>query len=173
MQSEMVLAEALSAQINAEYYSAYLYLSMSSAAVNLGLKGFSNWLFVQAQEELAHGTNIFNYMLDRGSTPKLTQIAEPPNSYASIGSIFSSALKHEQSVTKSINSIATLAMKEGDHACYQFLMWYVNEQVEEEATFTDIIDRLNLIGDNKGMLLPLDNELGTRVFVNPFPAKNN
>jgi len=165
------LTSALSEQVNAEYYSAYIYLSMSATADGMGLKGVANWLFAQAQEEMAHGTNIYEYILERGATPAFNVIEKPPASFASVNEIFEMTLAHEQKVTKRINDIATLAMQEHDHACYQFMMWYVNEQVEEEASATDILDKLRLIGDSKGLLLSLDRELATRVFVNPFPAK--
>jgi len=165
------LTQALSDQVNAEYHSAYIYLSMSATADGMGLKGVANWLFVQAQEEMAHGTNIYEYVLERGAAPTFEAIEKPPTSFVSVNEIFEMVLAHEQKVTKSINNIATLAMQEHDHACYQFMMWYVNEQVEEEASATDILDKLRLIGDNKGLLLSLDKELSARVFVNPFPAK--
>ncbi|MCL2082671.1 MAG: ferritin [Oscillospiraceae bacterium] len=165
------LTKALSEQVNAEYYSAYLYLAMSAAADKFGLKGVSSWLFVQAQEEMAHGTHIYQYILERGATPSFAAIEQPPASFADVNVIFEMVLSHEQKVTQSINAIATLAMQESDHACYQFMMWYVDEQVEEEASAMDILDRLRLIGNDKGHLLTFDNELGARVFVNPFPAK--
>ena len=167
------LTKALSEQVNAEYHSAYLYLAMSAAAEQYGLKGTANWLFVQAQEEMAHGTNIYKYILDRGAAPSFTAIQQPPASFRDANEIFEATLAHEQKVTQRINAIATLAMKESDHACYQFMMWYVNEQVEEEANATAVLDKLRLIGDNKGLLLALDTELAARVFVNPFPASAN
>jgi ferritin len=167
------LTKALSNQVNEEYYSAYLYLVMSAAADRLGLKGASNWLFVQAQEEMAHGTHIFAYILERGAVPSFAAIEQPAADFADINAIFEMILAHEQKITQSINTIATLAMQEFDHACYQFMMWYVDEQVEEEANATDVLDKLRLVGDNKGALLTLDNELAARVFVNPFPAKAN
>ena len=166
------LTKALSDQVNAEYYSAYLYLSMSAAADKLGLKGTANWLFVQAQEEMAHGTHIYQYILERDAAPTFAAIEQPPASYADINEIFKMVFSHEQKVTKSINAITTLAMQESDHACYQFMMWYVNEQVEEESGAREILDKLGMIGSNKSMLLLLDNELASRVFVNPFPAAN-
>ena len=162
------LTNALSTQVNAEYYSAYMYLSMSSVADGLGLKGTAKWLFTQAQEEMAHGTNIYNYILERGATPTLEAIDKPPTNFANINEIFDGVFAHEQKVTENINDIATLAMKEHDHACYQFMMWYVNEQVEEEASVADILDKLKLIDGNKGLILGLDTDLGKRVFVNPF-----
>ena len=167
------LTKALSDQVNAEYYSAYLYLAMSAAADGLGLKGTANWLFVQAQEELAHGTHMYEYILERGAAVSFAAIEQPPSAFTGIKEIFEMVFAHEQKVTESINAIATIAMQEFDHACYQFMMWYVDEQVEEEANATEVLDKLRLIGDNSAMLLALDNELGARVFVNPFPAKAN
>jgi len=115
------LATALSNQVNAEYYSAFLYPAMSAAASDLGFKGAANWLFIQAQEEMAHGTRIFQYTLDRGSTPSFAAIEKPPTAYTSLDEMFKAVLDHEKKVTKSINAIATLAMQESDHACYQFM----------------------------------------------------
>jgi len=162
------LLTALSEQINAEYYSAYLYLTMSASADQKGFKGTANWFFAQAQEEMAHGTRMYQYVLERGAAPTFAQIDLPPTSFKQIGELFEKTLLHEQEVTKRINAIATLAMQESDHACYQFMMWFVNEQVEEEASVNDILDKLKLIDGNRAMLLTLDNELAARVFVNPF-----
>ena len=164
------LSKALSEQVNAEYYSAYLYLSMSACADQAGLKGVANWLFVQAQEEMAHGTNIYQYILERGAAPSFGEIKAPPSDFSDVSEIFEEVAAHEQLVTQRINAIATMAMQEHDHACYQFIMWYVNEQVEEEASASDILNKMQMIGDNKGLLLNLDNELAARVFVNPFPT---
>jgi len=165
------LTKVLSDQVNAEYYSAYIYLAMSAWADSVSLKGCANWLFAQAQEEMAHGTNIYQYILERGAVPSFSAIAAPESKFNNIIDVFKEVLAHEQKVTKSINNIATLALKEHDHACYQFIMWYVNEQVEEEASASDVLGKLEMIGDNKSMLLTLDNELASRVFVNPFPVK--
>jgi len=167
------LTKALSNQVNAEYYSAYLYLAMSAAADGMGLKGCANWLFVQAREEMAHGTHMFEYLLERGAAPAFEAIDVPPAAFADLKEIFAAVLSHEQKVTARINAIATLAMQEFDHACYQFMMWYVDEQVEEESGVSELLGKLRLIGGNTGLLLALDNELAARVFVNPFPAKAN
>ncbi|MCL2318824.1 MAG: ferritin [Treponema sp.] len=167
------LVKALSDQVNAEYYSAYLYLSMSAYAENATLKGTANWLHVQAQEELAHGMRMYQYILEHGMHPALGAIKAPPATYTGVEDIYKKIVAHEQKVTESINNIATLAMKEHDHACYQFLMWFVNEQVEEEANANDILNKVQMIGDNKGLLLTLDSELAARTFVNPFPAAVN
>lgn len=167
------LTKALSEQVNAEYYSAYLYMAMSSAASKLGLKGVQNWLFVQAQEEMAHGTHIYEYIIERGEVPEFAAIEKPQTAFTGVNEIFEMVLAHEHKVTARINALATLAMQHNDHACYQFMMWYVNEQVEEESGAQEVLDKLSLVDGNKGLLLTLDNELGTRVFVNPFPATAN
>jgi len=154
--------KALSNQVNAEYYSAYLYLAMSASADRMGFKGAAHWLFVQAQEEMGHGTRIYQYILERGAAPSFAAIEKPQTSFADLHKIFAMVLSHEEKVTQSINSIATLAMKELDHACYQFMMWFVNEQVEEEASANDILDKMKMAGDSKGALLALDHQLGKR-----------
>jgi len=166
------LAKALSEQVNAEFYSAYLYQAMSAYAEDAALKGAANWLWIQAREEMSHGIHMYQYILDRGAIPVFAAIKAPPasSSFANLMDVYKAVLSHEQGVTARINNIATLAMKENDHACYQFIMWYVNEQVEEELNAKDIIDRLKLVGDNTGQLLTFDNELAARVFVNPFPT---
>ena len=163
------LTNALSAQINAEYYSAYLYLAMSAYAKHSGFNGFANWLFVQAQEELAHGTHIYHYILDRGAAPSFTAIQQPEVTFNDMNDVFEKVLAHEQKVTEMINNIATLALGENDHACYQFISWYVNEQVEEESDAADIVSKLQMLDGNRGLILSIDSEFATRVFVNPFP----
>ena len=163
------LAKALSDQVNAEMYSAYLYLSMSASAERASLKGAANWLYVQAREEMAHAVHMYQFVLDRGAAPSLPVIKAPPANFSGLCDIFENVAAHERIVTERINNIATLAMKGGDHACYQFIMWYVGEQVEEEANDTDILAKLKLIGDDKGQLLNLDKEFAVRVYNNPFP----
>jgi ferritin len=163
------LAEAISRQVNAELYSAYLYLSMSAWADRKGLKGVSSWLYVQYQEESAHGLHLYKFLLDRGATPEYWPIDKPESEWDSPLALFEQVARHEAHVTALLNDIASLAMQEKDHASYQFVMWYVNEQVEEESNAETIIQRLELIGSNSGQLLTLDAELGARTFVNPFP----
>jgi len=164
------LTKALNEQVNWELYSSYLYLSMSSYAESNGMKGTASWLFVQAKEEMAHALHMYQQILERGAVPHLDTIDAPDAAFDGLKDVFEKIYAHEQKVTERINNIATLAMAENDHACYQFIMWYVNEQVEEEANDTDILSKLELIGDNKGLLINLDNELAARVYVNPFPT---
>ena len=167
-----VLAKALSDQVNAEYYSAYLYLTMSAYADRLGYKGAANWLFVQAREETAHGTHIYQYLLDRGVVPSFSDIKAPQGSYGNLKDIFEKVLSHERHVTELVNNIATLAQSEKDHAAYDFITWFVNEQVEEEANADELVVKLNNIGGNSGLLYFLDAELGARQFVDPFAGTN-
>ena len=163
------LAKALNEQVNEEYYSAYVYLAMSACMEAAGLKGAANWLFVQAREELAHGSNMCQYLLDRGAVATFKAIEAPKAEYGDICEVFCTVAAHEEKVSKLINTIASLAMQENDHACYQFIMWYVNEQVEEEANAQDILSKCKMIGSDKGLLFNLDIELAKRTFVNPFP----
>ncbi|MDR2630541.1 MAG: ferritin [Spirochaetaceae bacterium] len=164
------LAKALNDQINAEYYSAYLYLTMSAYADRLGYKGIANWLGVQAKEELAHGTHIYHYLLERGAAPSFQDIKAPQVSYGSLQEIFEKVLAHERKVTELVNRIADLALNEKDHAAYHFIRWYVDEQVEEEADAEDLALKFSRIGNNPGQLYPLDAQLGMRRFTDPFPV---
>jgi ferritin len=162
------IAQALSDQAGAEYYSAYLYFSMAAYADHAGFKGVANWLFIQAREELAHGTRIFQYLLERGASPAFGEIKAPPASYGSVKELFEKVLAHEQEVTGRINHIATLAAQEKDHAAYQFISWYVNEQVEEESNVNDILSKLRLFDGHPELLYNLDAALASRVFTEPF-----
>jgi len=165
------LTNVLSEQVNAEYYSAYLYFKMSAYADRMGFKGFANWLHVQAQEEMAHGTHIYQYLLERGAMPSFADIKAPEIEFKNMEEIFAKTLEHEQHVTELINNIASIAMRENDHATYHFILWYVNEQIEEEATADELLTKVRLMGNNTALLYTLDAELATRVFNNPFPAK--
>ena len=164
------LTDALNEQVNWEMYSSYLYLSMSAYAEGANMKGTANWLYVQAQEEMAHAIHMYQYILDRGSAPKLAAIDEPDASFSGLRDVFEKVYAHEQKVTARINNIATLALAENDHATYQFIMWYVNEQVEEEGNDTGILAKLDLIGDNTGQLINFDADMAARVYNNPFPT---
>lgn len=162
------LSKMLSEQVNAEYYSAYLYLAMSAKAEEFGFKGIANWLYVQAKEEVAHGTHILQFIFDRGGVPEFDAIAKPETDFKNFVAMFEKVLAHEQYVTERINKIATAAMKVNDHATYNFILWYVNEQIEEEDTANDLLNKVRSIGDNSALLYNLDTELATRTFVDPF-----
>ncbi|GFO69102.1 ferritin [Geomonas limicola] len=164
------LKDALNKQLNNEIYSAYLYLSMSSYAGTLGLKGAANWFMVQYQEETVHAMKFFNFINSRGEHVELGAIAAPPVEFKNLLEMMEKTLTHEQFITSSINDLTDLALTEKDHATYIFLQWFVTEQVEEEENDRDLIGKLKLIGDNGQGLLMLDAEMATRVFVPPPTA---
>jgi ferritin len=154
--------KALNAQWNAEYYSAYLYLAMSSYAETEGYKGTASWLFKQAREEMEHGTRIYEHILERGGKPSFAEIKAPETKFASLKDVFTKVLAHEKYVTGLISVIADLAVKEKDHATYGFISWFVKEQIEEEATAQDILTKFERIGDNPGLIYNLDAVLAQR-----------
>lgn len=159
------LEEALNAQVNAEFWSSYLYLSMSSDFAVKGLPGFANWMNVQFQEERDHAIKFFNYIISRGGRPDLRPIAEVQKEWKSPLEAFQNALEHEQVVTKLINNLYTLATEDQDYATQSTLKWFIDEQVEEEDNARAIIDKLKMIGDNGYGIYQLDKELALRVYV--------
>lgn len=161
------LVKAIQEQINKELYSSYLYLSMSSWANNESWPGISNWLRVQAKEELAHAMLLHDNLLERGELSIFEQIDKPKTSWENPQEVFDDILKHEKYVTSCINSLATIALQESDHAFYQFIQWFVKEQVEEESTASDLLVRCKRLKDNPAMMDTLDLELATRTFVEP------
>lgn len=156
------ITTALNDQINREMYSAYLYMSMSAYAGKIGLKGFANWFMVQYHEEMFHAMKMYEYIQRQGEDVKLDSLATPPNTFESPLDMFTQTLTHEQYITQSINNLMDLAVSVKDHATQIFLEWYVTEQIEEEENDNDIIQQLNLIGDNPHGLLMLDRELASR-----------
>lgn len=162
---------ALNEQINAEFQSAYLYLSMSAYFNATGLAGCANWMRVQYQEELAHATRFFDYVNERGGRVVLAPFTEVQVEFSGILDVFENTLLHEQMVTGMINHLMDISIQESDHATKSFLQWFVDEQVEEEANVGQILNNLTLIkGEGQGLLM-LDREMQARVYVNPFPAK--
>jgi ferritin len=177
MKDKMV--KAINQQINAEFYSSYLYLAMAAYFQSLNLKGFVNWLKVQALEEQYHAMKLYSFLEDRGAGPMMEAIAKPPAAYQSPLDAFQDVLAHEQKVTGLINDLVDLAIKEKDHAANAYLQWFVNEQVEEEANATEIVEKLKLTGGEGAGLLMIDQELAARVFllqpdikvvINPAPG---
>ncbi|TAL68245.1 MAG: ferritin [Bacteroidetes bacterium] len=167
-----VIQDAINEQIVRELYSSNLYLSMAAYYRLINLNGFANWMRVQVQEEMFHAMKFFDYMLERGGEAMIGVIDAPPTKWDSPLDVFIAAQKHEESVTEHINKLATLAMKENDYATNILLQWFITEQVEEEATVTEIVERMRLAGDSKSSLFMLDSELKTRVFVPPVAAGN-
>ncbi len=164
------MEEALNAQVNAEMYSAYLYLSMESYFKSLNLNGFANWMRVQAQEEMMHAMKIYDYINERGGRVLLKVIEGPPTKWDSPLAVFEAVFKHEQKVTGLINDLVDLAIAEKDHATNSFLQWFVNEQVEEEASADEKVQQLKMMENAPGGMFMLDRELGQRVFTPPAAA---
>ena len=163
------LHSAINAQINAELWSAYLYLAMSLDAESKGYKGFANWFYVQFQEEQAHARIFMNYLNSRGGRVLLRPIAEVETEWATPLDAFKATLKHEQVVTSLIHDLYFLSEEERDPATRSMLQWFIDEQVEEEETAKQLIDKLIMIGDNGYGLYQIDKELATRVYSAPAP----
>jgi ferritin len=161
------IEDALNSQINAELYSSYLYLSMSAYFTSISLGGFANWMKQQAQEELFHAMKMYDFLGERGGRIILQAIDQPQTEWTSANDAFSNVLAHEQKVTSLIYNLVDMALDERDHATHIFLQWFVSEQVEEEASAGEIVDKLKLIGTDANGLFMLDNELGQRQFVLP------
>lgn len=161
---------ALNEQINAEQYSALLYLSMSAWFADKGLPGFANWMYVQYQEELTHANKFFNYVNGRNGKVQLKAIAQMPTDFESIIDVVEKTLAHEQHVTALINKLADIANEERDHATQSFLKWFVDEQVEEEANAQEILDTLKLINGQGNGIFMLDREMRQRTFVDATQA---
>ena len=154
--------EILNEQINKEFYSGYLYLSMSAHMKEIGLNGFASWLRHQSREEVEHGLKIFDHLIDRNSFVTLKQIRMPEFEYNGILSVFNVIYEHEQCITRSIMSVAKLAEEECDRTTINFVDWFIEEQIDEEEAVKNIIKRLELFGDDKVALFLMDKELEQR-----------
>jgi ferritin len=163
------MQDALNAQINWEFYSAYLYLSMGSQFADTGMPGGQNWMTVQYQEEIAHARIMFNYVLTRGGRVWLEQIDKPRTEWPDGLSMFQDALAHEEEVTRRIYELASLALELKDHATYNFLQWFIAEQVEEEESAQDMVQKFRMAGEHPAGLYQLDKELATRAYNEPSP----
>jgi ferritin len=161
MSDEQVIAK-LNEQINAELYSAYLYVAMAAYFESLTFKGFSRWMRIQAKEEFLHAKKIYNYILERRWQVKLAAIAAPQLVWDSPLTAFEDAFKHEQKVTGLINNLVLLAEQKKDYATKSFLQWFVDEQVEEEANADENVSKVKMAGDSMGNLMLLDREMGNR-----------
>lgn len=165
------MEEALNGQVNAEFYSAYLYLSMAAYFESQNLTGFANWMRVQAQEEQFHAMKLYNHIIERNGTIALGPIDAPPADWPSPLAVIEATLKHEQKVTGLINDLMFLARQEKDNASEMFLQWYVHEQVEEENNVGTVLGQLKLIKDAPQALFMLDKEMAQRIFTPPAAAE--
>lgn len=156
------IEKAINGQIREEFYSAYLYLALAAYYEAENLKGFGNWLKVQAQEELGHAMKFYNFLIDRGGNVALQPIAQPPAEFPSGSKAFALAYDHERKITALIHKLYELSRSEKDYAFEQLLHWFIDEQVEEEAQTLEIADKLKKIGDHSNGIFMLDHQLGKR-----------
>lgn len=154
--------DALNDQINREQSSAQLYLAMSAHCETKSFRGFARWFRVQAEEETGHALKLVDYLLERGGRLELKTILPPATDLGSVIQVFERALAHEQSNTTSINALFELSRVEKDYASELALQWYVTEQVEEEATASQIVEQLRAVGEQGGGIWYLDSKLGKR-----------
>jgi len=161
------MEKALNQQVKREMYSASLYLAMSAYCSDNDLNGFANWFRVQAMEEMTHAMKIYGYVIERGGRAIVPGLDQPPEDFGSPVKAFAAALEHEEKVTGWINDLVNQAIDEKDHATNSFLQWFVDEQVEEEASATDILKKVEMVGGKPHGLFMLDRELSQRVFHPP------
>ena len=163
------LHDAINAQINAELWSAYLYLAMSLDAENKGYKGVANWFYVQFKEEQDHARIFMNYLNSRDAKVTLLPIEEVPATWDSVLDMYKKTLEHEKKVTSLINNLAYIANEERDFASINRLNWFIDEQVEEEEAARDMIAAVEAVEGNKYGMYMLDKELAARVYTTPSP----
>ena len=156
------MAKELNEQMNKEFYSAYLYLSMSAYCSKKDFTGAASWFLLQYQEELQHATRFYNYLIEQDATVSLKTIEKPQKKFGSLLETYQQSLAHEQMMTSTLNELSNKALNDKDHATYNLLQWFINEQVEEESTVSEIISKLKLVKDDGYGLLMVDNELGKR-----------
>lgn len=164
------MQDAMNEQLNFELFSSYLYMSMSAYMQNQNLPGAANWMKSQALEELIHVDQIFSHINERQGRVLLTAIEGPKTDWDSPLAAFEQSYAHEQLVTSRINKLVALAQKENDYASHNFLQWFVSEQVEEESTVDDIVNKMRMVGDQGYGLFMIDRELAARPL--PTPTQN-
>ena len=153
------IEEALNRQIDLEGYASLYYLSMASWCEVKGFKGIAQFLYHHSDEERMHMLKLFHYINDRGGHAVVPGLQSPPKDYVSIREIFETVLSHEVKVSNEINALVELCINEKDYTTHNFLQWYVAEQIEEESLARNILDKLNLIGDDKGGMYLFDRDL--------------
>ena len=161
------MEKALNDQINAEMFSAYLYLAMVAYFHEKNLSGFANWMTVQNQEETFHAMKFFRYVSERGGRVTLDAIEKPQFEWESPLAAMEAAQKHEAYITGRINDLVNIAIEEKDHATASFLRWFVDEQVEAEDSVNAVVQKLRLLGSDGGGLFMMDRDMATRVFTPP------
>jgi ferritin len=156
------MQDAINEQIKNELYSGYLYLAMAAYAEEQNLPGFAHWMKAQCQEEVEHAMKFFKYITERGGRVELKAIDQPPVEFASPTALFEETLAHEKKVTALINGLYDLALEEKDYASQVLLHWYIDEQVEEEAHASEILETLKMAGEKGQALVMMDRALASR-----------
>ncbi len=154
--------DALNKQIKMEADASQFYLSAAAWCADKGFSGTAHFFYLQSDEEREHMMRIFKFLLETGVRPETPTVDQPPMDFPSFRSIFEQSLQHEQNVTRTIHGIVELCLAEKDHAAFNFLQWFVAEQIEEENLFRTILEKLDLIGEDGKSLYWLDKELGER-----------
>jgi ferritin len=170
MAMDKKMLEILNEQINKEMYSANLYLSMNAYFTSKNLPGFANYMRVQYQEEMSHALKLFDYLLERGERAILTKIEAVKIEWEGPIDVLEDTYKHEQFITQSINNVLGVAHEVKDYATINMLQWYINEQVEEEAHVSAVLEQLKMVEGKGTGLFMLDREMQTRVFVDSTQA---
>lgn len=163
------IIDIVNKQIKEEFYSAYLYLALSAKLESWNLKGAANWMLIQAKEENDHAMGFFKFLVERGIEVNLEAIAKPEIKAQNVQEVFEAGLAHEKIVTDLINKIYEAAQEEKDYALVSFIKWYIDEQVEEEANATEILDQIKLIGKDGSAIYLLDKDLAARTYVASGP----
>ena len=161
------MTDAINEQINAELYSGYLYVSMAAYFEDLQLPGCAHWMTVQSQEEMTHALRLYKHLIDRGGRALMKPIEGPETEWDSPLACFQAVAEHEAKVTSLINGLMSLAREENDFASESFLHWFVNEQVEEEASAAEVVGKIKMVEQTQGGLYMLDTEMAARVFTMP------
>ncbi len=162
MTIKKIVETALNKQINKELFSSYLYLSMSAYFERTNLTGFANWMRVQAEEEILHTMKMYNFVISRGGNINFYAIEKPEQGWKNALEVFKKSLEHEEQITRSINKLYDLALKEKDNATMIMLQWFINEQVEEEANVNEIVEKLKMVGDSQQGLMMIQSEYANR-----------
>ena len=163
---------ALNSQIKSEAESSQIYLAMASYAEGKGLEGASQFMYDASDEERQHMLKMFKYINERGGFAKVSELSQPALEFGSIKEMFETLFKHEVFVSQSINDLVHISLEEKDYATHNFLQWYVAEQIEEEAQARTILDKINLIGDDKGGLYLFDSDVKRLIAVENAPESN-
>lgn len=156
------LSKLLNDQINNEMAASYSYLAMAAWFEQTPYAGFAQWMFAQSREETLHALKFYQYLVNRDAKVELKPIAKPKHDFKSPQDVFAHSLKQEKEVTAQINDLYEVAEKVRDHASKNLLLWFLNEQMQEEKSVRDMLDRLKLAGDDPASLLVLDREAGGR-----------